>query len=130
MTLERVAGMRVDSRERLVEPAWTPTPILGPRPRVFFNQVFRDGFFHGDMHPGNMLIEPDGTIIAMDFGIMGRLDLQTRRYLAEMLLGFLTRDYAAVADVYFRPASCRPTRTGRRSRRRCGPSASRSWACR
>ena len=62
---------------------------------MFFNQVFRDGFFHADMHPGNMLIDADGNIVALDFGIMGRLDLATRRHLAEILVGFLTRDYAA-----------------------------------
>ena len=68
---------------------------------VFFNQVFRDGFFHADMHPGNMLIDPDGNIVALDFGIMGRLDLATRRHLAEILVGFLTRDYRRVAAVFF-----------------------------
>ena len=69
---------------------------------VFFNQVFRDGFFHADMHPGNMLIDAAGDIVALDFGIMGRLDLATRRHLAEILVGFLTRDYARVAAVFFR----------------------------
>ena len=69
---------------------------------VFFNQVFRDGFFHADMHPGNMLIDAQGRIVAMDFGIMGRLDLATRRHLAEILLGFLARDYRRVARVFFR----------------------------
>src|SRR5215204_4451020 len=69
---------------------------------VFFNQVFRDGFFHADMHPGNMLIDADGTIVALDFGIMGRLDLATRRHLAEILVGFLTRDFGRVADTFVR----------------------------
>ncbi len=70
---------------------------------IFFTQVFRDGFFHADMHPGNMLIDPKtGDIVALDFGIMGRLELADRRNLAEVLLGFLERDYARVADVFFR----------------------------
>ncbi len=68
---------------------------------VFFNQVFRDGFFHADMHPGNMLIDADGRIVALDFGIMGRIDLATRRHLAEILVGFLSRDYERVAAVFF-----------------------------
>ena len=79
-----------------------PDRILATSARVFFNQVFRDGFFHGDMHPGNMLVAEDGAVVAMDFGIMGRLDLATRRNLALILLGFLTRDYVQVADVFFR----------------------------
>jgi ubiquinone biosynthesis protein len=69
---------------------------------VFFNQVFRDGFFHADQHPGNCFIEADGTICALDFGIMGRLDRDHRYYLADMLMGFLRRDYESVAEVHFR----------------------------
>ncbi len=68
---------------------------------VFFNQVFRDGFFHADMHPGNMLIDAEGRIVALDFGIMGRIDLAMRRHLAEILVGFLSRDYGRVAAVFF-----------------------------
>jgi ubiquinone biosynthesis protein len=63
--------------------------------------VFRDGFFHADMHPGNMFIDAKGDLVPVDFGIMGRLDLATRRYLGEMLLGFLTADYRRVAEVHF-----------------------------
>ncbi len=70
--------------------------------RVFFLQVFRDGFFHADLHPGNLFVGPDGAIVAVDFGIMGRLDRATRSYLAEMLLGFLTGDYRRVAEVHIR----------------------------
>lgn len=70
--------------------------------RAFFLQVFRDGFFHADLHPGNIFIDDDGTVHAVDFGIMGRLDRRTRQYLAEMLHGFLTGDYKRVADVHIR----------------------------
>jgi ubiquinone biosynthesis protein len=69
---------------------------------AFFRQVFRDGFFHADMHPGNLFVGPNGELIPIDFGIMGRIDRPTRNYLADMLLGFLTRDYDRVADVHFR----------------------------
>ncbi|MEI9986700.1 MAG: AarF/UbiB family protein [Aliidongia sp.] len=63
--------------------------------------VFRDGFFHADLHPGNLFVAPDGAIIAVDFGIMGRLDRKHRYYLADMLVGFLTGDYRKVAQVHF-----------------------------
>jgi ubiquinone biosynthesis protein len=63
--------------------------------------VFRDGFFHADLHPGNMFVEPDGAIAVVDFGIMGRLDRDTRFFLADMLVGFLGGDYRRVAEVHF-----------------------------
>ena len=102
LTLERVGGTPSDQRERLIEQGLDPDRILDRAAVVFFNQVFRDGFFHADMHPGNTFIEPDGTIVPVDFGIMGRLDLETRKYLAEILVGFLDRDYRRVADVFVR----------------------------
>ena len=68
---------------------------------AFFKQVFRDGFFHADLHPGNLFVAEDGAIVAVDFGIMGRLDRKTRFYLADMLLGFLTGDYRRVAEAHF-----------------------------
>ncbi len=102
VSFARVAGLRADDREALIAAGLDPDRILATSARVFFNQVFRDGFFHGDMHPGNMLVAEDGAVVALDFGIMGRLDLATRRNLALILLGFLTRDYVQVADVFFR----------------------------
>ena len=70
--------------------------------KVFFLQVFRDGFFHADLHPGNMFVDDHGVFHAVDFGIMGRLDRRTREYLAEMLHGFLTGNYRQVAAVHIR----------------------------
>lgn len=70
--------------------------------KVFFFQVFRDGFFHADLHPGNMFVDDHGVFHAVDFGIMGRLDRRTREYLAEMLHGFLTGNYRQVAAVHVR----------------------------
>lgn len=103
VTFERVEGLPADERDRLLAAGLDPDAILERAAVVFFNQVFRDGFFHADMHPGNMLIDPKtGDIVALDFGIMGRLELADRRNLAEVLLGFLERDYARVADVFFR----------------------------
>ncbi|WP_045387753.1 2-polyprenylphenol 6-hydroxylase [Falsirhodobacter sp. alg1] len=69
--------------------------------QLFLNHALRDGFFHADMHHGNLKVGPDGAIIAYDFGIMGRLDLYTRRVYAEILYGFIRRDYRRVAEVHF-----------------------------
>ncbi len=67
----------------------------------FLRHAVRDGFFHADMHQGNLFVGKDGTIIPVDFGIMGRLDKNNRKYLAEILYGFIRRDYKKVAEVHF-----------------------------
>ena len=64
-------------------------------------QAVRDGFFHGDMHQGNLFVDKNGNIVPVDFGIMGRLDKNNRGYLAEILYGFIKRDYKKVADIHF-----------------------------
>jgi len=69
--------------------------------RAFLSHALRDGYFHADMHQGNLRVAPDGRLILLDFGIMGRLDPVTRRHYAEILYGFLTRDYRRVAEVHF-----------------------------
>jgi ubiquinone biosynthesis protein len=102
VTFEWVEGLRADEPDALRAAGLDPDRIMQAAAVVFFNQVFRDGFFHADMHPGNMVIDPrDGTIVALDFGIMGRIDLEMRRNLARVLLGFLQRDYGSVADLFF-----------------------------
>jgi ubiquinone biosynthesis protein len=68
---------------------------------LFLSHALRDGFFHADMHQGNLKVGPDSTIIAYDFGIMGRLDEYTRRVYAEILFGFIRKDYRRVAEVHF-----------------------------
>jgi ubiquinone biosynthesis protein len=92
----------------------------------FLRQAIRDGFFHADMHPGNLLVDPGGRLVAVDTGIMGRLGMKERRFLAEILLGFIARDYRRVAPCISRPATCRPATRWRISRRPSGRSASRS----
>ena len=67
----------------------------------FLKQAVRDGFFHGDMHQGNLFVDRKGNIIPVDFGIMGRLDKNNRKFLAEILYGFIQRDYSKVAEVHF-----------------------------
>jgi ubiquinone biosynthesis protein len=101
LTLERVGGVRVDDRDGLVAAGHDIDDILGKAAAAFFNQVFRDGFFHADMHPGNLFVDASGAIVVIDFGIMGRLDRKTRYFLADMLLGFLSGDYRRVAEVHF-----------------------------
>ena len=77
-------------------------PDLGRKViQSFLRHALRDGFFHADMHPGNLFLDDAGRLVAVDFGIMGRLGLKERRFLAEILLGFITRDYRRVAEVHF-----------------------------
>lgn len=100
MTMEWVDGLPVEP-EALSE-AGIDLAELGQRViRIFLRHALRDGYFHGDMHQGNLRVGPDGTLILFDFGIMGRLDPVTRRHYAEILYGFLTRDYKRVAEVHF-----------------------------
>jgi ubiquinone biosynthesis protein len=101
LTLERIDGVRFDDRAALVANGHRVDALMAKAACAFFNQVFRDGFFHADLHPGNMFVDASGAIAVIDFGIMGRLDLATRRYLADMLVGFLTGDYRRVAEVHF-----------------------------
>ena len=77
-------------------------PALGTRIlTLFLRHALRDGFFHGDMHQGNLKVAPSGEIVALDFGIMGVIDEYTRRVYAEILFGFIRRDYRRVAEVHF-----------------------------
>jgi len=102
LTTSWVDGIPIDERAALEEAGHDLSAIVANTAKVFFLQVFRDGFFHADLHPGNLFVDADGAVNAVDFGIMGRLDKRTRQYLAEMLLGFLTGDYRQVAEVHVR----------------------------
>ncbi|MBM3502317.1 MAG: 2-polyprenylphenol 6-hydroxylase [Alphaproteobacteria bacterium] len=101
LTLERVHGLNIADRPGLIAAGIDLEALVTNLLRVFLLQVFRDGFFHGDMHPGNLLVRDDGALVAVDFGIMGRLDLPSRRYLAELMLAFLRRDYVRAAEIHF-----------------------------
>lgn len=74
----------------------------------FFQQVYRDGFYHADLHPGNLLVRKDGTVVAVDFGIMGRIDYKTRSLLAQILHAFVTRNYKKVAALHFKAGYIHP----------------------
>jgi len=100
MVQERVYGIPVDMVDELVH-AGVNMKALGERGvEIFFTQVFRDNFFHADMHPGNIFVRRDGTYIGVDFGIMGTLTKDDQRYLAENLLAFFHRDYRKVAELH------------------------------
>ncbi|HTO83010.1 MAG TPA: 2-polyprenylphenol 6-hydroxylase, partial [Methylomirabilota bacterium] len=100
MTQQRLTGIALGDRDALRAAGHDIPSVLSKAAAIFFNQVFRDGYFHADQHPGNMFVDADGNIGAVDFGIMGRLDRKTRYYLADMLLGFIERDYRRVAEVH------------------------------
>ena len=102
MTQERVDGIPIGDRDAIIAAGHDPHEIMRRSAEAFFYQVFRDGFFHADMHGGNAFVDRQGVIVPVDFGIMGRVDADTRGYLAELLVAFLRRDYRAVAEVQFR----------------------------
>jgi ubiquinone biosynthesis protein len=101
LTMEWVDGIALSDHARL-EQSKVDLPDLGRKViQSFLRHALRDGFFHADMHPGNLFLDEAGRLVAVDFGIMGRLGLKERRFLAEILLGFITRDYRRVAEVHF-----------------------------
>jgi ubiquinone biosynthesis protein len=101
LTMEWIDGIALSDHARL-EQAAVDLPDLGRKViQSFLRHALRDGFFHADMHPGNLFLDPAGRLVAVDFGIMGRLGLKERRFLAEILLGFITRNYRRVAEVHF-----------------------------
>ena len=111
LTLERIGGIRVDDRDALLAAGHSIPDLLHKSAAAFFNQVFRDGFFHADLHPGNVFVDAAGALAVVDFGIMGRLDRATRYYLADMLIGFLSGDYRRVAEVHFEAGYVPPRRS-------------------
>jgi ubiquinone biosynthesis protein len=101
LTLEWIDGTPLNDRETLRAKGFD-LPDLGRKViQSFLRHALRDGFFHADMHPGNLFADDEARIVAVDFGIMGRLGGKERRFLAEILYGFITRDYLRVAQVHF-----------------------------
>ena len=101
LTLEWIDGTPLNDRAAL-DARGLDLPALGHTVlQSFLRHALRDGFFHADMHPGNLFVDDDGRLVAVDFGIMGRLGLKERRFLAEILFGFITRDYQRTAQVHF-----------------------------
>jgi len=100
LVAERIYGTPADEIDEL-RAKGISLKMLGERGvEIFFTQVFRDNFFHADMHPGNIFVDDDGRYIGVDFGIMGTLTTGDKRYLAENLLAFFHRDYRKVAELH------------------------------
>lgn len=101
LTTERIRGFHASDKAGMEAAGIDTTKITEKAATAFFNQVFRDGFFHADMHPGNLFVLPDGRLAPVDFGIMGRIDREHQIILAEILYGFLKGDYEHVARVHY-----------------------------
>jgi len=100
MTLDWVDGISIRETEELKNKEFNTEKIAEDIIQNFLRHAVRDGFFHADMHQGNIFIDNDGQIVPIDFGIMGRLDKMSKRFLAEILFGFIQRDYKKVAEVH------------------------------
>tara|TARA_B100000902_G_C27296519_1_gene910278 strand:+ start:724 stop:2304 length:1581 start_codon:yes stop_codon:yes gene_type:complete len=100
MTLDWIDGVSIRETEELKKRNINTNKIAEDVIQHFLRHAVRDGFFHADMHQGNIFIDNSGQIVPIDFGIMGRLDKMSKRFLAEILFGFIQRDYKKVAEVH------------------------------
>ena len=100
MTLDWIDGISIRENEELLRRNIDTKKIASDLIQHFLRHAIRDGFFHADMHQGNIFIDNSGQIVPIDFGIMGRLDKLSQRFLAEILFGFIQRDYKKVAEVH------------------------------
>ena len=100
LTLDWVDGISIREKEILEKNKIDVNGLASDIIQHFLRHAVRDGFFHADMHQGNLFVDNNGQIIPIDFGIMGRIDKLNRRYLAEILYGFIQRDYKKVAEVH------------------------------
>ncbi|WP_373087912.1 2-polyprenylphenol 6-hydroxylase [Sneathiella sp.] len=101
ITQSRIEGIAISKKDELIAAGHDLDALAGIVIRVFLHQVLRDGFFHADMHHGNLFVTDDGRLVAVDFGIMGRMSRETRLFMAEMLYAFLIGDYRRAAEVHF-----------------------------
>ena len=100
MVMERMHGTPISRIEALRAQGIDLKKLSVAGVEIFFTQVFRDGFFHADMHPGNIFVAADGRYIALDFGIVGTLTDTDKNYLAQNFLAFFRRDYKRVAEAH------------------------------
>ena len=101
LTLEWLDGIKISKRDELLAAGHDLKALAANLVRAFLRQAVVDGFFHADLHQGNLFALPDGRIAAVDFGIMGRIDRQARVWLAEILYGLITGNYERVAQIHF-----------------------------
>lgn len=101
MTIAWVDGIKLSDRAALVAAGYDLPKLANTLVHAFLRQAIAEGFFHADMHQGNLFALPDGRIAAIDFGIMGRIDRRARVWLAEILYGLITGNYKRVAEIHF-----------------------------
>ena len=101
LTTEWIDGIPLNDRAKLDAAGFDPVRLGRVLIQSFLRQAIRDGFFHADLHPGNLFIDAEGRLVAVDCGIMGRLNLKERRFLAEILYGFITKNWYRTAEVHF-----------------------------
>ena len=101
LTLEWLPGIKLNDRDALIAEGQDCKALAATLVRAFLRQAIVDGFFHADLHHGNLFALPDGRIAAIDFGIMGRIDRRARVWLAEILYGLITGNYRRVAEIHF-----------------------------
>lgn len=100
MTMERISGIPIDELDALKAAGFDLKEIAERGVRVFFKQALRDGYFHADMHPGNVFVGKRGEIIHVDFGIAGQIDDELRNYLAKLLYYLIRRDFKTMAQIH------------------------------
>jgi len=110
LTLEWVAGINLGDMDALRASGADLRALSERVIQSFLTHALRDGYFHADMHQGNLKLGPDGAIVALDFGIMGRIDAYSRRVYAEILMGFLRKDFTRVAEAHFEAGYVPPDR--------------------
>ena len=101
LTLEWLDGIKLSKRDDLIAAGHDPKALATTLVRAFLRQAVVDGYFHADLHQGNLFALKDGRVAAIDFGIMGRIDRQARLWLAEILYGLITGNYDRVAEIHF-----------------------------
>ena len=101
MTMSWIDGIKISHRDRLIAAGHDMEKLSADLVNAFLRQAIAEGFFHADMHQGNLFVKADGTIAAVDFGIMGRINRQARYWLAEILYGLTTGNYRRVAEIHF-----------------------------
>jgi ubiquinone biosynthesis protein len=101
LTTQWVEGIKITEKAQLIKAGHDLEKISQKLAVTFFNQAYRDGFFHADLHPGNLFVNKDGDIVLVDFGIMGIMQDKDRIFIAKVIYAFIQKDYKAVSDLHF-----------------------------
>ncbi len=101
LTTQWVEGIAITNKAELTKAGHDMQEIAKKLAVTFFNQAYRDGFFHADLHPGNLFVNKDGDIVLVDFGIMGSMSDKDRVFIAKVIYAFIQKDYKAVSDLHF-----------------------------